>query len=159
MTRALFSALFALALLFPVCSARSQDKAPQQNGQTKPKTTPPAGQSSVTNPPEEANPPEEDESVKPRTYAFDPLEAQRNINVGNFYMHQGTERGYRAAVGRYEDATKYNPNSAEAFFKLGEAEAKLKNKDAATAAFRRVLQLAPDSKFARQAKKKLNTKS
>ena len=74
-------------------------------------------------------------------------------------MHQGKPAGYRAALGRYEAAAKYNPNSAEAFFKLGEAEEKLKNKDAARTAFEKVLQLAPDSKLARDAKKKLGNKS
>jgi len=105
-------------------------------------------------PPDETNPPEEDSSVAPRTYAFDPLEAQRCISIGNFYMHKGS-KGYRAALGRYEDATKYDPNSAEAFFKVGEVEEKLNNKDAARIAFERVIKLAPDSKFAKEARKKL----
>lgn len=105
------------------------------------------------------DPPEEDESLKPRVYAFDPLESDRNIKIGNYYMHKGGTSGYRAAVGRYEDATKYNPNSPEAFFRLGEAEEKLKNADAAKIAFRRVIQLAPDSKLAHEAQKKLGTKS
>jgi cytochrome c-type biogenesis protein CcmH/NrfG len=104
--------------------------------------------------PDETNPPEEDASVAPTTYAFDPLEAQRCINIGNFYMHKGS-KGYRAALGRYEDATKYDPHSAEAFFKVGEVEEKLNNKDAAKLAFQRVLKLAPESKFASEAKKKL----
>ena len=69
-------------------------------------------------------------------------------------MHKG-DKGYRAALGRYEDATKYDPNSAEAFFKVGEVEEKLKNKDAAKLAFQRVIKLAPDSKLATEAKKKL----
>ena len=107
---------------------------------------------------DENNPPEEDENLKPKVYPFDPLEAERNINVGNFYMRKGGPSGYRAAIGRYEDATKYNPNSAEAFFKLGEAEEKLKNTDAAKIAFRRVLQIAPDSKLGQEAKKKLASK-
>jgi TolA-binding protein len=70
-------------------------------------------------------------------------------------MHKGTPSGYRAALGRYEDATKYNPSSAEAFFHVGEVEEKLKNRDAARVAFEKVLQLAPDSKLANEAKKKL----
>ncbi len=93
--------------------------------------------------------------MAPKTYAFDPLEAQRCIGVGNFYMHKGS-KGYRAALGRYEDATRYNPNSAEAFFKVGEVEEKLNNKDAAKIAFQKVIKLAPESKFAAEAKKKLS---
>jgi tetratricopeptide (TPR) repeat protein len=104
---------------------------------------------------DEQMPPEEDESVAPEKFPFDPLESDRNIKVGNFYWHKGD---YRAALQRYERATKYNPNSADAFFKVGEAEAKLKHKDAAKAAFQRVIQLAPDSKAAHEARKKLGEK-
>lgn len=110
-------------------------------------------------PPDESLPPEEDESVAPEKFPLDPLESERNITVGNFYMHKGTASGYRAALGRYERATKFNPNSAEAYFKVGEAEDKLKNKDAAKVAYQRVIQLAPaESKLAKEAKKKLANK-
>lgn len=124
----------------------------QSGQQTKPQTSqnPPAAQQA----PDETNPPEEDASVAPKVYPFDPLEAERCIKIGNFYMHKGG-KGYRAALGRYEDATKYNPNSAEAFFKVGEAEEKLGNKDEAKLAFQRVLKIAPDSKLGGEAKKKL----
>lgn len=105
---------------------------------------------------EEGNPPEEDESVAPEKYVLNPLESDRNIQVGNYYWHKGK---YRAAAGRYTRATKYNPNSPEAFFKLGEAEEKLKNSEAARSAFAKVMALAPDSKLAKEAKKKLGSKS
>jgi tetratricopeptide (TPR) repeat protein len=106
-------------------------------------------------PPEENLPPEEDEAEKPRVYPLDPLEAERNIKVGTFYMHRGRGNDYHAAAGRFEDATKYNPKSAEAYFKLGEVEEKLKNKDRARAAFTKVTQIAPDTKLGKEAKKKL----
>ncbi|MGA8029310.1 MAG: tetratricopeptide repeat protein [Bryobacteraceae bacterium] len=124
-----------------------------------PQNQPKAAQKPAQQPAEEPQPPEEDESVAPKVYPLDPLESERNIKVGNFYMHKGSPAGYRAARGRYEDATKYNPSSAEAFFKLGEAEEKLKNKEAAKAAFERAIQLAPDSKLAHDARKKLGNKS
>lgn len=108
------------------------------------------------NPPDEAEPPEEDESVAPEKFVLNPLESDRNVKVGNYYWHKGK---YRAALERYERATKFNPSSAEAFFKVGEAEEKLKNPDAAKIAFARVLQIAPDSKLAHEAKKKLSARS
>ena len=116
-----------------------------------------AQQQPQQNPPaeDEQNPPEEDESVAPEKFVLNPLESERNIKVGNFYMHKGTTSGYRAALARYERAAKFNPNNAEAYFKVGEAEEKLKNKDKAKAAFERVIQIAPDSKLAHEAKKKL----
>jgi len=107
---------------------------------------------SFAQPPDEANPPEEDESRAPKTYVLNPLESERNIKVGNYYWDK---KNYRAALGRYQDATRYNPSSQEAFFKVGETEKKLKNKDAAKTAFQKVIQLAPDSKLAQEAKRKL----
>jgi tetratricopeptide (TPR) repeat protein len=146
-TRTLFFACLLALTVESGSLAQSKSNPPKQDQK-------PAAQQ----PPEEDNPPEEDTSVAPKVYPLDPLESERNIKVGNFYMHQGTLRGYRAALGRFQDATKYNPNSAEAFFRLGEAQEKLKNKDGAKAAFEKVLQLAPDSKLAHEAKKKLGSK-
>jgi tetratricopeptide (TPR) repeat protein len=136
-----------LACLLAISPALSQT-APKQKPATPPATPQQA--------PDETNPPEEDASVAPKTYAFDPLEAQRCISIGNFYFKKGS-KGYRAALGRYEDATKYDPNSAEAFFKVGEVEEKLNHKDAAKIAFARVVKIAPDSKFGKDARKKLGT--
>ena len=127
----------------------------QQNNSSQPK--PKAGQQPPAE--DDQNPPEEDESVAPEKFVLDPLESERNVKVGNFYMHKGTPSGYRAALHRFERATKFNPGNVEAFFKIGEAEEKLKNKDAARTAFERVIQIAPDSKQAHEAKKKLGSKS
>lgn len=105
-------------------------------------------------PPDETNPPEEDESLAPKKYVLNPLEAKRNIMVGDEYFKGGH---YQGALSRYLDATRYNPRSAEAFLKLGEAQEKLHNSDKAKTAFQKVIQLAPDSKFAEKAKKKLES--
>ncbi len=106
-------------------------------------------------PPEESLPPEEDESIIPEKVPFNPMESDRSIEVGNTYWHKGK---YRAALQRYEFAAKSNPSSAKAYFKVGEAEEKLKNADAAKIAFQKVIKLAPDSKLAQEAKKKLGLK-
>ena len=66
---------------------------------------------------------------RPSTTLLDPLESDRNVRVGDFYMKQGS-RGYHAALRRYERAIKYNPSNAEAFFRIGEVEEKLRNKEA-----------------------------
>jgi tetratricopeptide (TPR) repeat protein len=101
----------------------------------------------------EEEPPEEDETVAPEKFVLNPLESERNIRIGNYYWHKGN---YRAAAGRYERAIRFNPNSQEAFFKLGEAQEKLKHTEAARSAFQKVLQLDPNSKLAHEAKKKLS---
>lgn len=147
---------FLACLLGASFAGFSIAQPPVPSGQQEPaKSEPPP----ASDQPPAINPddlPEEDESQKPRTYAFNPLEAERNIKVGEFYMRQGTNNGYRAAAGRFEDATKYNPGSAEAFLKLGEAQAKLKHKDKAKNALEQAIKLAPgDSKTAKDARKKL----
>ena len=129
---------------YPIVVGAQTPATPQQ----------PAPKQAEQQPPDETNPPEEDESVAPKKYVLNPLEAKRNIDVGNFYWKKGD---YRGALDRYRDATHYNPSSAEAFLRVGEAEEKLHNVDKAKAAFEKVIKLAPDSKFAAEAKKKLGS--
>ena len=52
-------------------------------------------------------------------------------------------------------ATKWDPGSAEAFLKLGEADEKLKDRDGAREAYTKYLALAPDAKNAAEIKKKI----
>jgi len=118
------------------------------------KTAPPPAPQKQAEPPDETDPPEEDESLAPKKYVLNPLEAKRNIDVGNFYWKKGD---YLGALDRYRDATHYNPSSAEAFLKVGETEEKLHHGDKAKAAFEKVIKIAPDSKFAAEAKKKLGS--
>jgi tetratricopeptide (TPR) repeat protein len=147
----LAACLFASITCFSFCQTPAPQKSKTEDG-AKPVPT----QSASAPSSDEENPPEEDESVAPEKFVLNPLESERNIRVGNYYWHKGK---YRAAAGRYSRATKYNPNSPEAFFKLGEAEEKLKNAEAARQAFQKVMALAPDSKLASEAKKKLGNRS
>lgn len=155
MTRTLCRAF--CIVFFSALAAFTHAKTNPQGQQSQKSTqTPRAGRPPSPSFTDEESPPEEDESIAPEKFALDPLESDRNIRVGNYYWHKGK---YRAALGRYERAAKYNPNSAEAFFKVGEAEEKLKNRDAATIAFQRVIRIDPESKLAHEAKKKLGNKS
>jgi tetratricopeptide (TPR) repeat protein len=131
----MFSSMSAAALLFVASISGYAQSAP---------TPPPAAQP--------GDPPEEDAAFAPKTYVLNPLESDRNLRVGDFYWHKND---FRAALNRYREATRYNPSSPEAFFKVGEAEQKLKHKDEAKLAFQKVIDLAPDSKLAGEAKKKI----
>ena len=97
-------------------------------------------------------PPEEDKSIAVPVYGFNPLQAQKEINVGNQYFKKGA---YRAAAGRFEEATKWNSGEPEAWLRLGEAQEKLKDHKAARAAYTKYLELASDSKIADEIRKKL----
>ena len=103
-------------------------------------------------PPVEQEPPEEDPDLKPREYTFNPLEASRNITAGNFYFKKGN---YRAAARRYVEAGKWDPNSAEAQFRLGEANEKQRDFPAAREAYEKYLALASDAKDIDAVKKRL----
>ena len=99
-------------------------------------------------------PPEEDETLKGKTedYVLNPLQAQKELKIGNYYLKKGS---LNAAAKRFEEATKWDPNFAEAYLRLGETQERLRNTKAAQAAFRKYVELAPDAKNADSIKKKL----
>jgi tetratricopeptide (TPR) repeat protein len=131
-TRAVF-----LSLLWTLYLAAQQQKPPAP-------AAPPAVQ--------EQEPPEEDPDLKPKEYSFNPLEASRNIIAGNFYYKKGN---YRAASRRYLEATKWDPTSAEAMLRLGEADERMRDFPAAREAYEKYVTLATDAKEIEAVKKKL----
>jgi tetratricopeptide (TPR) repeat protein len=118
-----------------------------------PSFSPVAGQERPAKPPvEEQDPPEEDESLKPTEYTFNPLQAEKEVRVGNFYFKKGS---FKAAARRYREATRWDPTSAEAYRRLGQAEEKLKDDKAAREAYAKYLEIAPDAKDAAAIRKKI----
>ncbi len=106
-------------------------------------------------PPVQQEPPVEDEALKPKEYSFNPLQANKEVEIGNYYLKK---HSYRAAVKRFTEATKWNPTDAMAFLRLGEADEKLKDAAAAQAAYAKYLELQPDAKNADSIRKKLSGK-
>jgi tetratricopeptide (TPR) repeat protein len=96
--------------------------------------------------------PEEDESLKPKEYALNPIESARNINVGNQYFKKGN---YRAAANRFKEASLWDPGNAEAFLRLGEALERAHDLAPAREAYAKYLELAKDSKDADAIKKRI----
>jgi outer membrane protein assembly factor BamD (BamD/ComL family) len=104
-------------------------------------------------PAKEQAPPEEDETLQPKKeYAFNPLQAEKEVKIGEFYLKKGS---YLAAANRFQAATKWNPGYAEAYFWWGEAAEKLKDTKTAHEAWSKFVELAPDDKRAEEVKKKL----
>ncbi len=99
-----------------------------------------------------AEPAEEDESLIPKEYSFNPLQAEKELKVGGFYFRKGS---YRAAARRFQEASRWNPGYAEAFLRLGEAQEKLKDKKAAREAYAKFLELAPEDKRGGEVKRRL----
>jgi tetratricopeptide (TPR) repeat protein len=100
----------------------------------------------------EALPPEEDASIAVKNYAFNPVQAQKEVRTGNYYFKKGS---YRAAAGRFAEATRWNGADPEAWLRLGETEEKLKDHKAAREAYAKYLELAADAKNAEEIRKKL----
>lgn len=135
MARAPIRALFlGLGLTLALAAQAPKDQAP------------PAAQE------QEQEPPEEDASLKPESFDFNPLQAAKELDVGNQYMRK---EKYSAAANRYKRATLYDPGSPEAFQRLGEAEEKLHNFDQARAAYSKYLELAKNAKDADSIKKRM----
>lgn len=111
---------------------------------------PPPDKPAVQAPVEE--PPEEDPSAAPKTYDFNPIEAEREVKVGKYYLKKGS---LKAALNRFDDASKYNPQFAEAFLLLGETRQKLRDAKGAKEAYGKYLELAPDAKNAKEIKKRM----
>jgi tetratricopeptide (TPR) repeat protein len=120
--------------------------AQNQPGQLKKDRSQPATSS------QEEVPPEEDTSLAVKEYSFNPLQAEHELKVGNFYFRTGK---YRSAAMRFREATKWNENYSDAWLRLGETQEKLKDPSAAKEAYTKFLALASDAKNAPEIRKKL----
>ena len=100
----------------------------------------------------EQEPPEEDESLRPKEYVLNPLQAAKEITAGNYYFKKGN---YTAAARRYAEATRWDPGSEAAFLKLGEVYEKTQNYAAAREAYSKYLELSKDAKNIDAVKKRM----
>jgi tetratricopeptide (TPR) repeat protein len=124
--------------------------------QTTPQTAPPKPQLEERTEPKtsgkQAVPAEEDKSFLTEEHSFNPLQSQKNVETGDFYLKKGK---FQAAANRYLNATMWNEGNAEAWAKLGKAEEKVKDVQAAKDAYNKYLELAPDAKDAAAVRKRL----
>lgn len=103
-------------------------------------------------PPRVEEPPEEDETIAAREYSFNPLQAAKELKVGNFYFKKGN---YRAAALRFEEAAKWDSGFADAYQRWGEALEKQDDAKGAVAAYRKYLAVAPDARNAGEIRKRI----
>jgi tetratricopeptide (TPR) repeat protein len=106
---------------------------------------------------QEQEPPEEDVSLSagPKEYVLNPLQAEKEMRIGNFYFKKGS---MKAAMRRFEEATRWNPGYGEAFLRLGDARMKLGDKTGAREAYAKYLEIEPNGKQAKDIKKLLASK-
>jgi tetratricopeptide (TPR) repeat protein len=105
------------------------------------------------NPPNYEEPPEEDAGIAtPKVYTFNPLQAKKEIEVGDFNLKRGNLKG---ASYRYREATLWDDGNANAFFKLGDVSERMKDYATAKEAFQKYASLTDDKKKVAEVQKRL----
>jgi predicted Zn-dependent protease len=141
-----------VVLVAAVSGLYAQDSKPQEELKKEhPKASAPDKKAPQAQ--QEEVPPEEDTSVAPPVFSFNPLQSKKDVITGNFYFKK---KSYIAAAGRFRDATKWDDSNSEAWLRLGEAEEKLKDHHAARDAYKKYLELAGDAKNADEIRKRMN---
>ena len=132
--------MMVLSALLSVCTASSSGQLKER------KQAPPPSDAT-------AGLVDEDEDLLPQTeYVFNPIQAKKDLKVGNFYAKKGN---HRAAVARYLEATKWNPQYADAHWKVAEMRDKLDQSAEALEAYRTFLKIESDGKRAGQARQRI----
>ena len=83
---------------------------------------------------------------------WDPLRAEKDLQVGQYYMHKGD---VDAAIDRFQDATLAKPGYAIPFRFLGEAQEKKRLKKPAIKSYQRYLDLYPKAEDGEKIRKKI----
>jgi tetratricopeptide (TPR) repeat protein len=85
--------------------------------------------------------------------AWDPLRAEKDLEVGQYYMRKGD---VDAAIDRFQDATTAKPGYAIPFRYLGEAQEKKGLRKQAIASYSRYLDLFPHAEDGDKIRKKID---
>jgi tetratricopeptide (TPR) repeat protein len=89
----------------------------------------------------------------PAEPVFDPLHAEKSIEVGTFYMKKGN---YDAAIDRFVDATHFQPKLAMPWKLLGEAYEKKHDNGSAIESYKKYLEIFPGAEDAAKVKKRIS---
>jgi tetratricopeptide (TPR) repeat protein len=85
-------------------------------------------------------------------YIVNPKMAADDVKIGGFYLER---RDYKGAYVRFKEATLVDPENVDAVFGLAESARGLNRKDEAVQNYRLYLDVSPDSKKAKEARKAL----
>jgi tetratricopeptide (TPR) repeat protein len=140
--------LAAALLYFAASLARAQE--PPQESSAKPSDAPtPSGK------PGKDDKKKKDGATKsaPEQPAWDPLRAEKDLEVGQYYMRKGD---VDAAIDRFLDATLAKPGYAIPFRFLGEAQEKKGLKKQAIKSYQRYLDLYPHAEDREKIQKRID---
>jgi len=128
--------------------ARAQDPQPDSSSkQAEPAPAPP--------PQKPGAKPNKDSgtSSAPDQPIYDPLRAEKDLEVGQYYMRKGD---VDAAIDRFEDAALAKPGYAVPYRFLGEAQEKKRLKKKAIKSYQRYLDLYPHAEDKEKIQKKID---
>ena len=136
---AILFAAGAVCCTAPRASAQDATPAPPSKQQEAPKTKPkPNTDSAIQSAPDQPK--------------WDPLRAEKDLEVGKYYMKKGD---VDAAIDRFQDAAEAKPGYAIPFRYLGEAYEKKGQKKPAVKAYQRYLDLYPHAEDGDKIRKKI----
>jgi hypothetical protein len=96
---------------------------------------------------------EADTPAAPAGPVFDPLHAQRSLDVGTFYLRKGS---YDAAIDRFIEAANYQPTLAMPWKMLGETYEKKREYAKAVEAYNKYLRILPHAADSAKIKKDIS---
>ena len=146
----IFPILAAASLLFAAALVHAQD--PQQESSSKPADAPAPA---PTKPAGKQKQKDKDTAAQsaPDQPTWDPLRAEKDLEVGQYYMRKGD---VDAAIDRFQDATLAKPGYAIPFRYLGEAQEKKGLKKQAVKSYQRYLDLYPHAEDGTKVRKKID---
>jgi tetratricopeptide (TPR) repeat protein len=146
--RRCLSGFLAILGVFTLCGALARAQEPPPPPDTPPDAAPPPSAKKTTPKKNKDNAAES----APDQPAWDPLRAEKDLEVGQYYMRKGD---VDAAIDRFQDATLAKPGYAVPFRFLGEAQEKKGLKKPAIKSYQRYLELYPRAEDADKIRKKI----
>jgi tetratricopeptide (TPR) repeat protein len=138
-------AMAGIVLLVAGLPLRAQEPAPESS--SKPADAP------APKKPEKKKQSDNATQNAPDQPAWDPLRAEKDLEVGQYYMRKGD---VDAAIDRFQDATTAKPGYAIPFRYLGEAQEKKGLRKQAIASYSRYLDLYPHAEDTDKIRKKID---
>jgi tetratricopeptide (TPR) repeat protein len=154
--RLVFVQAVALALLMlglgPLSASAQVDTSHAPPPPPTQPAAPPADTSNSSSTPSAADVPAAPPAAAPATPTFDPLHAEKSMEVGEYYLKSGD---YPAAIDRFKEAIGYQSNMALPWDYLGQACEKEHEREEALAAYQKYLSMVPDGKESDRVRKRV----
>lgn len=145
-------ALLSAAMTFGApCALRAQEQPSQQSDQQqKPSQTPPPSQAPQKQ--DQSKPGQPPSSPAADEHKYDRYNAEKDIEVGTFYMHKGDAD---AAIPRFQEAAKLQPDYGKPRLLLAEAYEKKQDYSTALKYYKQYLKVFPNAPDAKKIEKKI----